>query len=526
MPFNKTFTLAISFLTILYFIISLIIKPSMYNDSALGFITMKSMLSGAPFNYISTIDLGSIDKNLLVFNSTWAPGQYLVPMFFIKYIGLNIGEGILITNFLMSASGLLGFYFLFKALQFDKNIILISLFIIVCQRFYSISYSIYNGGETILFGCLPWIILMLISLNYDKLIDFLYFIILSYIGFLSKFSFIIIAFALTLFLVIRDIKSISKTRSKEALFILIKYSAFYIIFLVISYITFISRGLYNAQTFNFKLNITHSLFVFAEPVGSIFSLDDLYQRIFEYPGYNISESLLSIAKPIYYFILGTISIFTVKEVLNFSSSYNYKILLISFLTSFTGIFLLFYNKTEITSSMEMRHFRSVGFLVLPGLLHYLKFSKNSFLSFILYSIIGISCLYGVTSFLQREKGLLKKSNEGYNGFSHTLIDKATLVFLKQLDKQNNRDGLIYVPDAATALEFDNIRTLISHADFESLSDLKTKSYSGKTIKLYVLIQTRFKDNGKTKAILSSFKNYQNFITLFKNDEFTIFEGVR
>ena len=526
MSINKIYVLAISLLTLSYFIISLIIKPSMYYDSAIGFTTMKSMLSGAPFNYTNTVSLGSIAKNQLVFNGTWAPGQYLVPMLFIKYFGLNIGEGIVVTNFLMNVFGLFGFYYLFLALKFDRTVILTTLLIIVCQRFYSISYSLYNGGETILFGTLPWILLCLTSLKYNNVFDFFYFILLCYIGFLSKFSFIIVALAITIFLIVRNLKSFQNVLSNNLLLAAVKHGLLFIIFFIICYLTFISKGLYNAQTFNFSFSLTNTLFVLAEPLGSILSIDDIYQRLFEFPGYNISEDILFVAKPIYYFIIALISILSVVKILNLKISKDYKALLVSFLIVFTGVFLLFYNKTDITSSMEMRHFRSAGFLILPGVIVYLKDIRKTVFGYVLVSIIFVSCLYGVTSFLQRESGLLKNSYVGYNGFRLAIIDKPTLAFLKQLEKKTIGTTLMYLPDAAAALEFNKSRIIISHADFEPLQQLQEKHYLGTAPTLYIVLQSRFDNNGKKDAILGSFKNYSHFKTIFKNEEFTVFEGLK
>lgn len=524
MSFSKTCILLIASLSIAYFVISFVIKPSMYYDSAIGFTTMKSMLSGAPFNYTRTVNLESIDKNQLAFNGTWAPGQYLVPMFFIKYIGLNIGNSIVVTNFLMSVLGLFGFYHLFLAFKFERNVILTTLLIIVCQRFYSISYSLYNGGETILFGTLPWILLCLSSLKYNRIIDFLYFILFCYIGFLSKFSFIIVALALTLFLIARNSKSIWRGLSNDTIMVAIKYGVLFTVFFAICYFTFIRKGLYNEQTYNFSFSLTNTLFVLAEPLGSILSIDDIYQRLFEFPGYNISENKLSIIKPVYYLAIALISILSVQRIVNLKINQEYKSFLVSFLAVFTCVFLVFYNKTDITSSMEMRHFRSAGFFILPGLVSYLKDSRKTFFGYLLISVIFVSCLYGITSFIQRESGLLKNSYVGYNGFRLAIIDQSTLTFLKQLEKKSN-GATIYLPDAAAALDFSNLRTIISHADFETLQQLQEKNYLGKVSKLYVVLQSRFDENGKTTAILGSFKNYQKFKTIFKNDEFTVFEGL-
>ncbi|WP_316736063.1 hypothetical protein [Pedobacter aquatilis] len=486
---------------------------------------MKSMLAGAPFNYTSTVNLSSIDTNQMTYNSTWAPGQYLVPMLFIKYFGLNIGESIGVTNFLMSLLGLFGFYYLFLALKFDRTVILTTLLIIVCQRFYSISYSLYNGGETILFGILPWILLVLVSLKYNRVVDFFYFILLCYIGFLSKFSFIIIALALTVFLIIRNLKSIQKVLSSDVIIFAVKHGLVFIVFFAVCYFTFINEGLYNQQTFNFSFSLTNSIFVLAEPLGSILSIDDIYQRLFEFPGYNIPESKLSIIKPVYYLIIALISILSVQKILKLKISQDYKALLVSFLMIFTCVFLIFYNKKDITSSMEMRHFRSVGFLILPGVIDYLKESRKTLFGYVLISTIFVSCLYGITSFLQREIGLQKNSYISDSGFRLAIIDKPTLTFLKQLDKNNTVATLIYLPDAAAALEFNNSRILISQADFEPLQGLQEKHYLGKVPKLYIALQSRFEKNGKQKAILGSFRNYQHFKTIFKNEEFTVFEGL-
>ena len=64
-------------LPVLYTIVSFFVLPSIYSDSAAGFLAWDSMQRGAPFNYVLFVDPTNISLNGLDFLTFWAPGQYL-----------------------------------------------------------------------------------------------------------------------------------------------------------------------------------------------------------------------------------------------------------------------------------------------------------------------------------------------------------------------------------------------------------------------------------------------------------------
>src|SRR5262245_27782166 len=68
---------------IVLFLVSLYIPPTVISDSGVGFLALRRMLDGEPFNTITTPDPANIANDVMTFLNWWSPGQYLVPGVFI-----------------------------------------------------------------------------------------------------------------------------------------------------------------------------------------------------------------------------------------------------------------------------------------------------------------------------------------------------------------------------------------------------------------------------------------------------------
>src|SRR5262249_49136435 len=75
---------------IILFLGSLYIPPTIVSDSGVGFLALRSMLEGGPFNSITAPDPANIANDVAIFLTWWSPGQYLVPGSFI-WLGTNYG---------------------------------------------------------------------------------------------------------------------------------------------------------------------------------------------------------------------------------------------------------------------------------------------------------------------------------------------------------------------------------------------------------------------------------------------------
>jgi len=114
---------------------------------------------------------------------------------------------------------------------------------------------------------------------------------------------------------------------------------------------------------------------------------------------------------------------------------------------------------------------------------------------------------------------------GHEGFHHTIIDKETLNILHHLDdsyKEGN--NIFYVTSPEIALELKQNRYIASQADFEPLDSLSSQAYFGTVDKLILVIQKKFRDNGKEQAITNSFKDYKDFRMLAETKNFIILSG--
>lgn len=515
----------LTFISILVYIILCIwIKPSMYSDSAWGFLTMDSMLRGSNFNF--TIEPNSLDisKNIEVFGATWTPGQYFINYLLIKYIGLNLGISMIITVISMSISGLIGLYHIYKKLNFSNEIIAISIFCIALQRFFSLPFSIYNGGDALIFGFGPWFLLIALKFRALGIKNLFILLVIGIVGFFLKTSFIIAFIALCLFLLLNFSESKQLINMKNTL-LLLKIIAVLMSLFIICYQLFIKKGLYNHQSFQFKFNLTESLFTLASSWASTFSIDDLFKRIFEYPGNTYLTTQLKYISILYYGFFACISFYIFKTIYILKGYTKYKLILFSFTLTYVTIFLFFYNKTEPTSSLEMRHFRLVGLLCLPGVLVLIKNTKAYLLKKTISTIIAISLIYGPFSLLQRKYGALNNYVAGSRGFTLSIIDKEALNKLTEIDTRSDTNTLLYITSPDIALEVKNARKIVSHADFDTLDALRNNKYHGKSNNLYLILQKHFTNNGKEQAIFNSFKNYQNFQLIYSSSSFNFFKAI-
>ena len=67
-----------------FFLASSLIAPSINDDSAMGFLVLRSMmLEGSGFNHVLSPDPTDISHNTASFMTHWTPGQWLIPGLFI-----------------------------------------------------------------------------------------------------------------------------------------------------------------------------------------------------------------------------------------------------------------------------------------------------------------------------------------------------------------------------------------------------------------------------------------------------------
>lgn len=534
---NHLFSIVLAFILILVFLYSLTsfsISPTVGSDSGYGFLVLKSMNAGYSFNCMVVPNPNDISKDSEVFLSWWSPGQYIIPGLINKYLN-NLGLSISITVIIFSAAGLWGLYKLYRLLQFDALISIFSILIVSLQRYYSVNFNNYWGGEVLIFGGMPWIIFFSLKYREMKVLHSILFLILCLVGFILKSSFMVCLLAILLTLMLLKIQKTASDNNrsfKNLKFLLVSenitYALTLLVMLSLVYFTtsflFLSRGntppLSGSATPNVLMNI---FFTISSPFCGAFSIDQILTRLFKFPGSNYP--FLTIFS-IFYVLFSIPCIYLLIQIFRKSNFDNvYKTILLSFNLVYFSFFIVIYSRgTPI--SFEYRHMLILGLLFLPGILTYVyRISKSNAVKMVFTVFIVSTCFYSVAGLINRDLYVLKNYPLGHEGFRHTIIDKETLNVLHHLDdsyKEGN--NIFYVTSPEIALELKQNRYIASQADFEPIDSLSSQAYFGVVDNLILVIQKKFKDNGKEQAITNSFKGYKDFELLAETKNFIILSG--
>ena len=500
----------------------------MYPDSGWGFLVLKSMEKGAPFNYSKIPDSKDISRDQLQFCSWWTPGQYALPGAIKHSFNLKLGPAIIVTVILFNALGLLGYYNLYRFFGFNSLLSAAAILIIVLQGYFSEPFVYYNGGELLLFGSVPWITLYFLKNQRMSMFSMAIIILMSLAGFFLKGSFVTSFLAILLTLTFLEIHRLNAVQAKGGL--LLKNSLIYIlkmsvVALVVYFFVhaiFFSKGPNPASITKLNFNLGNAVFSISASILSSFSIDDVLNWPFRFSGHNYLLFNFSI----FYLFSTAFSCFVfIAIIMKKALKDTYKIALtVFFVVFFLFLTISYFKGSEI--SYEWRHFRPAGMLFLPGIL-YIFYGDKDFKAYrFIFSMFLIGmCFFGLFEFFATKIYLKGIQSVSKDAFCQRNIDKGALAVLHRLDGSlTSGNNLFYVTSPEIALDIKNNRWMASLADFESVDTLKSRSYFGKTDNLFLFLPGKYMINGKEKAIISSFKDYKNFKVVYETSGSRILEG--
>ena len=510
----------------------------MYPDSGWGFLVLKSMESGAPFNYDKSPDSHDISRDKLVFSSWFTPGQYAVPGLIKHALHLNLGEAMTVTVILFNALALLGYWRLYRWLGFDALLSAASLLVIVLQYYFSDQFNFYSGGELLLFGGAPWIIFYSLKNQRMRASSVFIFMGMSLMGFFLKGSYVTCFFAIVLTLILMEIHKfeVLKNKGPQAVrvnnsmitkgvfFYIIRMTAAVAVTCYLIFKLFASKGPNATSVTDFNLNLHNLFFALSGSVFSAFPVDNFLNRIFRPPGHDYLWPDFQAV----YFFFALMSCFAGLVIIKEKTLKDtYKMTLIGFfMVYFTFLTVLYFRGAHI--SYEWRHFRPLGLLFLPGILHLFFRNKDLKASKVFFSLflIGMS-LYGLVEYVNGKIQLKNTQAFSKDGFFQRTLDKEALGYLHQLDESlPHGNNLFYVTSPEMALDIRNNRWMASLADYEPMEMLKGRAYFGTTDHLYLFLQKKFMTNGKEKVILGSFRDYGNFKVISETSCFKVYQGIK
>jgi hypothetical protein len=493
--------------------------PAIFPDPSWGFQTMRSMEMGGPFNHLVSPDQADLSKNTSMFLTWWSPGQYIVPYFFKTLFSLNTGQAAAVTSVLCELIGILGLFTFFKRLGFKPLLAATSVAFIACQQFYYIPYIFYNGGEVLMFAFVGWFLLG--CFHFKKLsIPLVVFVVLSgWIGFFSKSSMMLIYASglLCLWINISPPRKDYTTWIKNGFGIGIPF----VISVAGIYLFFLSKGENPASEHAGGWRVIWETFTFplASPLLAGLSIDDLANGLVYSPDGQMFTHFWTV---VILLSLALISIVLIIGIVKYVPYQNYKLVIVVFYAT-SVLFFSYAFFRQLAISYEGRHFRTVGLLVIPGILYLVSKWHTSFKA--LFGFMWLFIAYSSFNRLNSDYFYNKREGvHGSSGLTQQFVDQPTLNYLMQLDKRQHNALFVFTSaDLGLEIEHNRIITLepIGLDVKVNYQDYVHKGHAGP---LHILLPSDYEENGRAKFILKCFPGYKDFKINRITEDYTVFSA--
>jgi hypothetical protein len=418
---------------LLLFLISIIILCSnitiFHGDPLNGFLALKGTLLDGEINMVTHYSLLDLDNPNYSYLTWWSPGQYVIPHVISSLFGLSFIMGIKLTIILSIISIIFGTYYLYKSFGFDYNVTLITIILIILQRGIAINLWGYDGGDILLTGFFPWLMVVFIHYIKDPVNVFKALLLGLFIlvAIFLKLSAIVIVCAI---IIVPFFKEYDGKLNLEYIKKNLKYSPIFIItslvFLLV-YVFFISKGNTPNSFLGFTFNSIDTLGVFEMPLA-IFNLDLI----------SIYVKKLNT----YYFILSNVFFIVLSYIiivkLYKSERSIYKDVAYAFLLFFGVYFLYAFNFATVSGNS--RHLRYVSIIFLPYIIYTVTSKGNLFIKCSFISLILVSTSYSFYSLIKYKMETINNPVLGKKGFDfHTVrgaLPKKLIDYVHKLDEEN------------------------------------------------------------------------------------------
>jgi hypothetical protein len=484
-------------LVAVYSVAAFVVAPEMYSDSAYGFMIWDSMLRGAAFNHLVRPDISDISRDVSEFFAIWSPGQYVFAGA-IERLGTSLGTAMNVVTTAFTVLGLAGWYRLYRRWNFPSLSAAIAIVITAGSRHFALPFGIYNGGEVLLFGTLPWFLVVLGRWSALSAMQALGILAAIAVVAFMKLSGILFACAALAGIVVYDLWPLTWARLRRPLTAL----AIVIVFFLAFYVLWMSRGWTAVDGTGgtaWATLVPKFIEGWAASIMAMFSLGDLAARIFLRPGHPILPSLdvvyLLASVPALLLLLWSANRLrgSHRDYLRFAAA--------TALLFIAGMAAIYGKGGELR--MEDRFFRPLAMLLLIGIVHAVVTAQVR-VRLPLAALAAATMLYGVSSYFVRLQHNLQMPL-GSRGFHHGNLTHDGLALLRrELAAPVEKDTVAWLLMPEMALEFPDVRVIVS-AESERLLGVRT--YKGRVGRLLVLVDDRMINDGRAEKALKSFLDY-------------------
>ena len=505
MAFGRRFKKQASYFSLLVpiilFFISLYISPSMYSDSGFGFLALRSMLEGGAFNGITEPDPANIANDVTTFLTWWSPGQYLVPGAFV-WLGTDYGTALSLTAVISTVIGVIGWGQVARSFAVSPFVLSVFLFGLATFRYVTLPFRIYNGGEVLLFAVAPWCLYwMRRSINKTSAICFAISLFCAALLFVAKLTGLVVFGANVLAISLLElIRQRRVTPSIVAMWLACGIAA------LCFQVFWLSRGSVPAGGSGFAVTWPAIWLTASGAAFSGFSVQDLLRWLLLHPSSPILSDLSSIS-----YLLGPLALFLMIAVWFGLRDTRYRGMAIS-LFAIIAIYMVgiaTMNFRGAAVGFDERHFRYVGILFFLLLLVAVDQWRVRAIKGLALASIGAFAAYGLFSYANGAGELMEgRYYDPQSGTSQMIVSPTVLQFLRsEMTQHNWQNAIAVLPSPEAAISLPRFRIIANSLDFTPLEKIAGEKRAGHAEKIYVIVQRKMLENGKSEALLTSFVDY-------------------
>lgn len=489
-------------LVAVYAVIAFVVAPAMYPDSGWGFVVSESMARGGPFNRIVEPALDDLSRDSSAFSGLWSPGQYMLPHA-LRLLGLKLGPALVIVTIVFTALGLVGWQAFYASWGFPPLTVAIAVALIAGSRAIALPFGIYNGGELLLFGTVPWFLVLLGRWRAFTIAQSVGIVIAMGVVTFMKLSGAVIAYAALAAMVVYDVLPPSIGRLRRPIMATLIAVAFAAGF----HLVWLSQGVTAATGSSGSTALVWAdlgprfLQGWAATFFGMLSLGDLARRLFQSPANPMLQSLdtLHLIASVPALLLMA---YMCRRLWGAHADYV-RFALATALFYILAMTLIYSSGGDI--HMEERFYRPLAWVLLVGVVHAVATSGVA-LRLPLAAVAATAVVYGIGSYFVRMQQNLQYPMSS-QGLRHQYLSHDAMALLKTeiAGPYDRKDTVVWVIDAPDAvLELANARVIPSGA---SPAELARRSYDGRVGKLFILLPTTMVADGSAAALLKRFRDY-------------------
>jgi hypothetical protein len=490
----------------------LLAPPSLSHDAGWGMQEWRTYIGGGPINTTATPDGTDIATDQTNFVTWWSPGQYVIPGV-VSLAGLRIGSALAITSGLSLLCCLLGWIYLAKLFDISPFTTLLIVAAIATFRYSTLPFDVYNGGEILLQGLTPWLIVIGYRVPSATLFRAAALTFLAVLlAFFVKLTGLIVAGAA----LIAGSAEVLRRLRKITLGMIGGVAGSALAFVVL-YLAWFSRGSTPASGAGWSIHVKNILYAFGAPWGAGVSWTDMLTSVL----YNAQHPILrgipqnGDVTIILWLLLIPITIFAAVIAVGWRNSIDDAKLnrllpfaVLFYLICAAAMAMIFSHGGDV--SLEERHLRAAGTLIFVCVAAIAGKAPRKALSKIaLVAFCAFMSLYGCLAFGYRAMSLKKAEIDPYSLTHQPSVDQTGIAFLRSAFAREGRDALFVLPSPDVALEFPpSARIISNHIEFDTEAMISERAYHGKVKgSLYVIMPTRIAESAKGPLVLKEFIDY-------------------